>query len=422
MATQRNPYDQLGVMDYSDFGLFSPPPTQPATQTFSQPAPVGAAPPPPPPPPPATPPQVQSSQMLPPKLSRGDTLKQISGQFGLGNIATNPQTRQQFLTLLQKDPRFAGSQIFGSNFDKLRLPDGTVIDYIRDVGGRNEFAWHVANGPGGGPAPGGQRIDYTRRGGRGPNLTPRLPQGQLPNGGFPLQNRLRQQTYSQTGGALNKATAGTPLNPNLDVAGKSLRDLISRGGAFDEQVTGRRLESVREGLDRQRKSQMDTLSANLADRGLLSLPGIAQGPEATGLFRTEQDLGSQFATASRDIFTEEMAAANERYAGAINQLTGLGQSEAETLIALIQQAGELTGDDEQRLLDWMISERGMSLGAAQLALEQSKLASSHALGVGRLGLDRDVAMREAQGADIDRILQILASLGGSANTAAGGYY
>jgi hypothetical protein len=248
-----------------------------------------------------------------------------------------------------------------------------------------------------------------------------LPQGQLPNGGFPLQNKLRGQLYNQAGNTLNKAAQGKPLNPNIGAAGQELRSLIERGGAFDEKITAQRLESVREGLDRQRKAQTDGLRAQLADRGLLSLPGIAQGPEATMLGRVEQDIAGQYATAARDINTEEMAAANDRYAGAISQLTGLGAAEANTLIQTISQVGQLTGDDEQRLLDWMISEKGMNLQQAQMALGYARLASDHALGVGRLGLDRDVAMRQAQGSDLDRLIQLLGLQGQGAKIGAGGY-
>jgi len=118
-------------------------------------------------PPPAPPmnPAVQSAiqrpatggfKMPPRTHAQGTVLERVGGHFGVDAIATDPRVRQQFHQQLQQDPRFAGSEIYGTHGDKLRLANGQVIDYLKDVDnarGKRAFAWHVEGpgGPGGGP-------------------------------------------------------------------------------------------------------------------------------------------------------------------------------------------------------------------------------------------------------------------------------
>lgn len=97
------------------------------------------------PPSPPSPPALQAA-ILPkvnPKHAMGSVMKSLTNQFGLSNISRDQNVRNQFHQALQQDPRFAGSRIFGNHNDKMQLANGQVIDFIKDVGGRNQaFAFH----------------------------------------------------------------------------------------------------------------------------------------------------------------------------------------------------------------------------------------------------------------------------------------
>ena len=110
---------------------------------------------------PASKPQPAAAPALskgPQGWSMGDTAKWWMNKYGgAATLAKDANARNQFLTGLTQDSRFKGAQITGTYGDKLRLADGRVIDYIRDVDRNPAFAWHVAAGPGGAPVarPGG---------------------------------------------------------------------------------------------------------------------------------------------------------------------------------------------------------------------------------------------------------------------------
>lgn len=117
-----------------------------------------------------------------------------------------------------------------------------------------------------------------------------------------------------------------------------LQGLLQRGGELDRGVVNQRLETAREGLDRQRAAQTSQLEAQLADRGLLG-----GGAEVEALQGLERDLAEQYAGSYRDILSAEQEAANQRYAQALGMGTGWADQQAKNLLGSfgtgVSQAG-----------------------------------------------------------------------------------
>jgi len=139
-----------------------------------------------------------------------------------------------------------------------------------------------------------------------------------------------------------------------------LTDVLEGGVSPDQSVIDRDTASLRETLDRQRRSQTSQLEARLARRGLLG-----SGAEKTGLEGIERDLGSKFASAFRDIGTGELTRAR----GTFEQGLGLSQQESgQERLSLASALGQ--GTQRQGLFsDIALRMTDQNQSAAQFAAE-----------------------------------------------------
>ncbi len=232
---------------------------------------------------------------------------------------------------------------------------------------------------------------------------------------------------------------GGPTNSALQSAQSALQGLIDNGGGFNENIVNRRMESQREVLERARRSQIDQLNSELAARGLMGAPGAPSGAEAIGLGRIADSIGGQFATAARDITTSELQAANERFAGAVSAMSGLGIAQAQNLISLLQNAGQLSVEEEQNIIQRIALSNNMSIEQAKIAFEYAQLSAqtalgyaglnvqsqnnqmNYSLGLGQLGLGREQLAGQQQSGLIDQIIQLLGLQQNGVQNSQGGY-
>lgn len=139
----------------------------------------------------------------------------------------------------------------------------------------------------------------------------------------------------------DNALAGIIQNKGNISGDSGLGDWISQYQKSSKDTTNARAESARETIDRARKSQLANNQGLLADRGLISAPGITQGSEASTYGRMEGDLAGQYATALRDIYSNQDSADQNALGLAVQReqnqasnyqaaITGIGQRQQMT--------------------------------------------------------------------------------------------
>ena len=193
--------------------------------------------------------------------------------------------------------------------------------------------------------------------------------------------------------------AEAPVLPSHAGLDARLKSIFDSGGEFNQGIVNRRTENARENLGRQRKSTLNNDRAYLADRGL-----IGSGPEATAVDLLDQNISDKYANAVSGIYANESENADQRMIQALQQAVGLSESDAANIVNSFSASTART------------------LGLGNLALGNSKNANDYNLGLGQLGLNRDVALNNADNAQVDQLIQLLQQLYGGANTSSQGYY
>lgn len=129
----------------------------------------------------------------------------------------------------------------------------------------------------------------------------------------------------------------TPLGADIDA---TLRGIIERRGEVDEdpKVRAQRIEAKRQPIESFRRTQTNQMRGELANRGLISEPGMAQGAEISSLGRIEQELAPHYATAAQSLVAEDAQASNQRLSQALNLATGLSQAQSQAFLATLQSA------------------------------------------------------------------------------------
>ena len=180
----------------------------------------------------------------------------------------------------------------------------------------------------------------------------------------------------------------------------ALAGLLERGGELPRDQMNSRYESARELLDKGRRTMINDMRGDLANRNLLSEPGIPQGAEIGGLNRITEKLAPEFSRALRDIYTDESAKSDARMLTSLQLATGYSTDQARNLLAGI---GEGTA-------------RQVALSDLALRSLQTNMAWSQFLA--EFGLKRDQVMYEMQNGNIEQILPLLQAfmqLGGMSN-------
>ena len=259
------------------------------------------------------------------------------------------------------------------------------------------------------PPGGGQFVDF------GQNPFSQLVEGNLESiigsGGQPSSG-FAQDVRGQIGGQFaSLAPSGV-----TGQAQGALGDILGGGrnieSFIDQRVIDQNTESLREGLDSQRRSQTDQLEARLAARGL-----VGSGAQRTGLQGIERDIAQAFVTGQRNIGTDELARARGSFEGAVGlgeagrqfdanqrgQLLGLSQSAAAT-----DQAAQLNA------LQQGTNRQGMLSDVANTLMQNSQAAAEFAA---QFGLSREQLLESLQRLDATQLQSLVDKFIASAGTA-----
>ena len=227
-------------------------------------------------------------------------------------------------------------------------------------------------------------------------------------GGAGITNGPLQQvgqdplSYLITGALANflGAEGSTTFGGDVQAA---LAGLLERGGDLDNNQVARRYESARELLDKGRRTMIGDMRGDLAERNLLSEPGIPQGAEIGGLERITERLAPEFSRALRDIYSDETAKSDARMMTALQLATGFSTDQARNLLAGI---GEGTARQTQ---------------LADIALRSLQTNMAWSQFLAQFGLERDKVMYEIQNGNIEQMLPLLQAFIQMAGLANQGY-
>jgi hypothetical protein len=168
-----------------------------------------------------------------------------------------------------------------------------------------------------------------------------------------------------------------------------LRTIIANGGAMPDNVANAQFESARELMAKGERTMTNDLRGALADRNLLSEPGIAQGAEIGGQGRITQQVSEEFARALRDIGTASGERADARLSTALQLASGMSQAQATTMLQAIG-----AGTERQAVL-------------SEVALKTLAQNQSWAEFLAEFGLERDQALYDMESGNIAQYLPLL---------------
>lgn len=277
---------------------------------------------------------------------------------------------------------YPGTQYGGK--DVVWTPWGEEVDLFRDYGGENGVSWGVAGAPSGDGgfdlnaliAQMGNRTNLSQSSDPSQWSAQDAASGAIecdPGSGMSAQdcadfyNRYRPKVATGGSGAASGGST-TTTGPQAPQGGmQALYDQIGKlldlGGEYNEGILNRRVESARESMNRARSSQTDLLRSQLSERGLLG-----QGPEVTALTGLEEQLGDIYGGQVRDIYADESARSDNR------------------LLETMAIAAGLSGEDASRLVDWFNAQTGRDVGMGQIAATNRRTDADAAAEAGRLGL------------------------------------
>lgn len=221
----------------------------------------------------------------------------------------------------------------------------------------------------------------------------------------PLQ-QVGQDPFSQilSGGYANLLGNEGSTSFGNDIT-STLSGLISRGGQISEDPATKaaRFEAARQPIDAMRKAQIAGARGTLANRGLLSEPGMPQGSEIGAMGRIEENLAPAYATAAQNLASEQANADNERLGQALTLATGLSQAQAQTFLATLQG-----GTERQKVLS------DIALGALDRNIVWNQFLA-------QLGLDRARVLYAAQNQGVEALLPLLQMFSQFVQISSGGY-
>jgi hypothetical protein len=183
--------------------------------------------------------------------------------------------------------------------------------------------------------------------------------------------------------------------------GQGLQDALTKyfSGSFNQDLSNRRIDNVRDTLNRQRKSQMATNDAHLADRGI----GVNEGPSRTAAGSLEDRLNQNFNSSVNDIYANEFTNADNRALEALRTAAGVNAS------------------NQNNELGWGNLDLNRTLGLGNLALGNQNSENSYNLGLGQLGVNRDTLAHAIESGNIDQLIEVLKLFGQGAGITQEGY-
>ena len=158
------------------------------------------------------------------------------------------------------------------------------------------------------------------------------------------------------------------------------------------------LETLIEGTNKSRNSQLKNIRAILADRGLLSEPGHTQGIEASAYTNLEDSLGEQYATGLRDLQGREF----------------------ENQTGLFREAGDLLNQENTSQLGVLNSASGHSAQLGALTVQMLDQNRQWNQFLAQLGLDREKVMADIANGNITQWMSLIQAFIQTLGTAAQG--
>lgn len=279
-----------------------------------------------------------------------------------------------------------GIQVVGK--DKILHPEAGVIDVGEAFGAGGGKSWQwlpVGDNPGsalGGPGGGGPNGAGGFGGFGGGEGGFGFDEGYGMGGG---NGDLLQQSVNQALLSFLKGDRG-PLG---DAMNQSLIGLINRGGELDPKQAALKFEQQREMIDRARKAQMSEASAELANRGTLSLPGIEQGPTNQTITNIEKELAPIFSGAVRDIMINESDQSSKRLMDSLQIAAGVTRDEGQLILGAINTQGE-----QQKLM-------------AEIALRSLDQNMQWNMFLADFGLRREQIMSQVESGQVESLIPLL---------------
>ena len=301
-----------------------------------------------------------------------------SPKYAFANVMQNYGNTQEgfqegFKALQAQYPQFFSNwEITGD--DSIRWNgQGSLADAFQ---GHDSFdVWQNASGEGGGPGPWQWATNRE-------DLLPPDQRSGFQTGMGSLQGALQGSSGGGYGGSAGGGSY-TQSNPYADEIMQQLRGLFP-DGAFNQQVVNRRVDNVRDTLNKQRQSRLSTNQALLADRGL-----IGSGPEGVAQANLEDDLYGTFTGAVNDIYANESENADKRMMQALSLATGMSLEQASQYIDMFRAQTDRDLGFGNLALGNKEADNSFNLGLGNLALGNSRAANDYNLGLANYGLDRD---------------------------------
>ena len=158
------------------------------------------------------------------------------------------------------------------------------------------------------------------------------------------------------------------------------------------------LETLIEGTNKSRNSQLKNIQAILADRGLLSEPGHTQGIESSSYANLEDSLGQQYATGLRDLQGREFEQQNN----------------------LFQSASDLLNQENSAQLGVLNAASGHQAQLGQLTVQMLDQNRQWNTFLAQLGLDREKVMADIANGNISQWMNLIQAFIQTLGTAAQG--
>lgn len=174
-------------------------------------------------------------------------------------------------------------------------------------------------------------------------------------------------------------------DPFGTLIGDKLSELIANNGHTDSDSVALQREKATEDMNASRQTQLNDAQGALADRNLLSVPGIPQGSELGAMGRIEQNIAPAYAQANRDITIADDKQAND------------------TLLSVLNM-----GNERQGML-------------GQIALQTLSQNTQWNEFLATYGLQRDQVMYELQNGQISDLEGLMQLFEQYAQTSAGGH-
>lgn len=256
----------------------------------------------------------------------------------------------------QLSQQYQGLERFGSKGDKIRLPNGQVIDAVISAGlGGRGYNWNPSSptsGEGYSSDPMiGQYIDRMN------GLVDRLSQPQ------PINPTLQA--------AIDRLGQPQPMNATLQDAISKLQGMFDNPGYTDGQRALMRT-NLQEPLESQRAASQQRMLGRASDRGLGLGSGVIE-QEAQGI---DQGFDRMLGEALRQMSVSEIGMQNQQRAGAAGGLASIGQGlQGQDFSALGQLAGigsGLQGQELQALVQAMGGAGQMGMLPIQLLQAQTQ--------------------------------------------------